>query len=312
VGAATFHIYRRVERQRGEIRGAFGRYVAPSVVEQLIANPEKLELGGEVREITLMFCDVRNFTSISETMNAHELTTFINELLTPLSETILNHRGTIDKYLGDSIMAFWNAPLDEPDHASLAASAALGMAARMPELNRIWKERAEAEGREFIPVRIGIGINTGNCCVGNLGSTQRFDYSAIGDEVNLASRLEGLTKLYGVTAIASERTVESLKDVPVIELDVVRVKGRSKPTRIYAFLDLLGEGAEEIVSPHREFLAAYRKQDWDAAEAKLSALRALGLSALDSYYALFASRIAAFRSDPPPAGWDGAFTALEK
>ncbi len=317
VGAATFHIYRRVELQRGEIRGAFGRYVAPQVVEQLIANPDRLELGGEVREITLMFCDVRNFTSISETMNAHELTTFINELLTPLSETILEHRGTIDKYIGDSIMAFWNAPLDEPDHASLAAKAALGMAARIPELNRHWQEQAEAAGNKFVPVRIGIGINTGNCCVGNLGSTQRFDYSAIGDEVNLASRLEGLSKLYGVTAVVSERTVEQLKDVRALELDLVRVKGRTRPTRIYTFLDLVGGGKTgELPALQEEFLAAYRKKEWDNAESVMERTRAhlqtLGISELDSYYSLFASRIAGYRSNPPSADWDGSFTAIEK
>jgi adenylate cyclase len=317
MGAATFHIYRRVELQRSEIRGAFGRYVAPSVVERLIANPERLELGGEVREISLMFCDVRNFTSISETMSASELTTFINELLTPLSETILDYRGTIDKYIGDSIMAFWNAPLDEPEHARLAVEAALGMAARIPELNRYWQESAEAAGQTFAPVKIGIGINTGNCCVGNLGSTQRFDYSAIGDEVNLAARLEGLSKLYGVTVIMSERTVERLKDIRVLELDVVRVKGRAMPTRIYTPLALAGgDRAEELAALQAEFLAAYRAQNWDSAKSVMERTRAflaaLGTTELDSYYALFASRIAAYRADPPPADWDGAYTALEK
>jgi adenylate cyclase len=312
VGAATFHIYRKVELQRGEIRGAFGRYVAPAVVERLIAHPERLELGGEVREITLMFCDVRNFTSISETMNAHELTTFINELLTPLSEAILTQRGTIDKYIGDSIMAFWNAPLDEQAHATLACNAALDMASRIPSLNRHWRDRAETAGREFSPVRIGIGINTGNCCVGNLGSTQRFDYSAIGDEVNLAARLEGLSKMYGVTGILSERTVAEWPGARTLELDVVRVKGRNRPARIYTFLDLLGEDASSAADPHSAFLAAYRNRAWAEADTMLDRLRALGISGLETYYALFASRIAAFRSNPPPADWDGAFTALEK
>jgi adenylate cyclase len=313
VGVATFHIYRRVETQRGEIRGAFGRYVAPAVVERLIAHPERLELGGEVREITLMFCDVRNFTSISETMSAHQLTTFINELLTPLSETILDHHGTIDKYIGDSIMAFWNAPLDDADHASLACRAALGMAAKMPDLNRIWQERAAEAGHAFMPVRIGIGINTGNCCVGNLGSTQRFDYSAIGDEVNLSARLEGLSKQYGVTAILSQRTVQDASGVAALELDVVRVKGRAQPTRIYTFLDLLtGHGAGRLPTAHGEFLASYRSQAWDEAEAALARCRALGIAELETYYTLFTSRIAAFRSSPPPRNWDGAFTALEK
>jgi adenylate cyclase len=214
-------------------------------------------------------------------------------------------------------MAFWNAPLDEPEHARLAVEAALGMAARIPELNRHWQERADAAGQTFARVKIGIGINTGNCCVGNLGSTQRFDYSAIGDEVNLAARLEGLSKLYGVTVIMSERTVERVKDTRVLELDVVRVKGRARPTRIYTPLVLVGgEKADELAALQAEFLAAYRGQNWDSAknvmERTRALLAALGTAELDSYYALFASRIAAYSVDPPPADWDGAYTALEK
>jgi adenylate cyclase len=315
VGAATFYVYRRVELQRGEIQSAFGRYVAPAVVDELLANPDKLELGGEVREITLLFCDVRNFTSISERMSAHELTTFINELLTPLSEIILAHRGTIDKYIGDSIMAFWNAPLDEPDHARLACNAALDMAVRMEALNRDWGERAAADGRKFEIVRIGIGINTGNCCVGNLGSTQRFDYSAIGDEVNIASRFEGLSKMYGVTAIAGERTASDSGPFPALELDLVRVKGRARPLRIYTLLDLLDGDHNlhaRIKLKHERFLKAYRGQEWDVAEAAIGECRSLGISAIDIYYSVFAARIAAFRARPPTADWDGAFTALEK
>jgi adenylate cyclase len=315
LGVATFHIYRRVELQRGEIRGAFGRYVAPAVVERLIANPEKLELGGEVREITLLFCDVRNFTSISEGMSAHELTAFINELLTPLSETILAHRGTIDKYIGDSIMAFWNAPLDDPDHAALACRSALQMSEQMKVLNKEWQHRAEEAGQVYRPVNIGIGLNTGNCCVGNLGSTQRFDYSAIGDEVNIASRFEGLSKTYGVTAIVGQRTINDSNGIGGLELDLVRVKGRAKPTTIYTFLGLLEGDANDLIhlpDRHGRFLDYYRKQEWDAAEAAVRECCSLGISGLETYYALFAARIASFRASPPPAGWDGAYTALEK
>ncbi len=204
VTTATIYVYRRAEQQRGEVRRAFGYYVAPAVVNEIIANPHKLELGGEVRELTLLFCDVRNFTSISERMTAHELTTFINRLLTPLSEIILTNRGTIDKYMGDAIMAFWNAPLDDAAHAANAWQSAFAMIRRMESLNDEWRKEAEAAGRTYSRVAIGIGINSGNCCVGNLGSSQRFDYSAIGDDVNVASRLEGLSKVYGVPVVVSE------------------------------------------------------------------------------------------------------------
>src|SRR5207245_6929719 len=202
----TVQVYRRVEAQRGEIRAAFGRYLAPAVIEEIIAHPDKLELGGEVRELTLMFCDVRNFTSISEHLSAVELTHFINALLTPLSEVILAHRGTIDKYMGDAIMAFWNAPLDEKDHHLNACEAALGMLERVDELNQAREQEAKEEGRPFIPLNAGIGLNTGTCVVGNMGSDQRFDYSVFGDSVNLASRLEGQSKEYGFPIIIGSRT----------------------------------------------------------------------------------------------------------
>ncbi|KAB2858714.1 MAG: adenylate/guanylate cyclase domain-containing protein, partial [Bauldia sp.] len=206
IAAATLTVYRRVEQQRSEVRRAFGYYVAPAVVDEIVADPTRLELGGEVRELTLLFCDVRNFTAISERMSAHELTRFINSLLTPLSAIILEERGTIDKYMGDAIMAFWNAPLDDADHANHACRAALAMTVAMAGLNRKWKAEAAAAGRAFHRVAIGIGINTGDCCVGNLGSEQRFDYSAIGDDVNIASRFEGLCRLYGVPIVVGEAT----------------------------------------------------------------------------------------------------------
>ena len=315
LAAATFYVYRRVEVQRGEVRKAFSRYVSPEVVSELIANPGKLTLGGEERELTLLFCDVRNFTTISERMSATELTRFINELLTPLTDVILEHRGTIDKYMGDAIMAFWNAPLDEPAHAQQACRSALAMTVKMHELNRIWRARAEAEGREHGEVRIGIGINTGQCCVGNLGSLQRFDYSAIGDEVNVASRFEGLAKVYGLTAIVGERTVRESNGFAAFELDRVRVKGRGRPAPIYTFSDLLaGNGADmtALAAAHGRFLHSYRSQLWDAAELAIAECRGHKLTVLDHYYSVFSSRIAAYRQTPPPKDWDGAFTALEK
>jgi adenylate cyclase len=248
-------------------------------------------------------------------LSATELTRFINELLTPLSDVILRNRGTIDKYMGDAIMAFWNAPLAVPDHAAQACRSALDMVARMHELNARWREEAEAAGKTHRDVRIGIGINTGNCCVGNLGSVQRFDYSAIGDEVNVASRFEGLAKVYGVTAIVGERTITDAPDLATIELDLVRVSGREKPAAIHTFCNLLVPDADRIVElqrAHADFLVHFRAQRWDAAEAAIAACQGLGIAELTHYYTLFLSRIAAYRTSPPPAEWGGVFTALEK
>jgi adenylate cyclase len=313
--AITFYIYRQVETQRSEVRSAFRRYLAPEVVEDIIASPAKLALGGEVRELTLMFCDVRDFTSISEGLTAAELTTFINELMTPLSDIILRERGTIDKYMGDAIMAFWNAPLDVSGHAQRACRAAIEMAGEMAGLNQNWQEKARAAGRTFTPVRIGIGINTGQCCVGNLGSKQRFDYSAIGDEVNVTSRLEGLTKLYGLPAVAGELTVHQCPGLAVLELDLIRVKGRAKPTRIFGLTDVLSSSAAEIarLRPlHEEFLQAYRAQKWDETEMLIAHCRKAGTGALDTYYAVFAARIETLRGAAPGCDWDGAYALTEK
>jgi adenylate cyclase len=315
VTAATLYVYAGVERQRHEVRRAFSYYVAPTVVNEIIAHPEKLELGGAVRELTLLFCDVRNFTSISERMNAHELTHFINSLLTPLSEIILTNRGTIDKYMGDAIMAFWNAPLDDPDHARNACQSALAMIRRMDELNEEWRLEAEAAGRQHNLVRIGIGINSGDCCVGNLGSSQRFDYSAIGDDVNVASRYEGLSKVYGVPIVLGETTIGRIPGLQAVELDVMRVKGRARPTRIYTPYEALridgavnGRHAER----HAAMLQAYRGTDWDGAEAAIADCEALDIEGLAALYALYRGRIAEWRQNPPPPDWDGTFTATSK
>ena len=311
----TIYVYRRVEQQRGEVRRAFGYYVSPSVVNEIIAHPDKLELGGEVRVLTLLFCDVRNFTSISEHMNAHELTQFINSLLTPLSEIIMENRGTIDKYMGDAIMAFWNAPLDDADHAGNALRSALAMIGRMDKLNEGWAKEAEAAGRAHTRVAIGIGINSGDCCVGNLGSSQRFDYSAIGDDVNVASRYEGLSKVYGVPIIIGEQTVKRIEDLKTIELDVMRVKGRAHPTRIYTAAAALGVAADTYASvsaKHAAFLEAYRRRDWDGAEAAIAECRGFGVAGLEKLYGVYHERIAEWRQTPPPADWDGTFTATSK
>jgi adenylate cyclase len=314
--AMTFYVYRGVETQRTAIRSAFGHYLSPTVIEEIIANPDKLELGGEVRELTLMFSDVRNFTSISEQLSAFELTRFINELLTPLTEVILRHRGTVDKYMGDAIMAFWNAPLDDAQHADNTCTAALEMATKLKEMNEQWAQQAASAQRPFQEVKIGIGINTGECCVGNMGSSIRFDYSAIGDEVNVTSRLEGLSKIFGVTAVIGEGTLARLKQsFPVLELDMVAVKGRGRPTRVYTLLALLGDDPDQLdrlEQRHKVFLDAYRWQRWDDAERALAACREIGVVKLETYYALFAARIAELRMAPLPSDWDGSFAMTEK
>ncbi len=315
VAAATTYIYRRVEQQRGEVRRAFSYYVSPRLVDEIIADPDRLELGGEVRDLSILFCDVRNFTSISERMTAHELTHFVNSLLTPLSEIILERRGTIDKYIGDAIMAFWNAPLDDPDHPQHAVDSAIAMIAKIREMNEVWRAEAEAAGRTHQTVAIGIGINTGDGCVGNLGSEQRFDYSVIGDNVNVASRYEGQSKTYGVPIVLGETTVARLSGVACLELDLMRVKGRTQPTRIYTALAALaaddGQRAR-IATLHEAMLAAYRAADWDAAEAAIAACREVGINGLETLYNVYRDRIADYRETPPPADWDGTFTATSK
>ena len=311
--AITSYVYHGVEAQRGQIRNAFSQYLSPVVIQEIIAHPDRLKLGGEERELTLMFCDVRNFTSISQDLSAVDLTTFINELLSPLTEIILEHRGTIDKYLGDAIMAFWNAPLDDPDHAAHACHAALKMATKMAELNATWRSRAEAEKRPFKRVDIGMGLNTGQCCVGNLGSTYRFDYSAIGDNVNITSRFEGLTKIYGVPAVVGQRSLAP--GIAALELDMVAVKGRTRPTPIFTLVDMLNadkEQLEDLEREHRAFLAAYRNQQWDAAERLINICRQIGVTQLDTCYSLFASRISELRQTSLSPTWDGSFAMTEK
>jgi adenylate cyclase len=305
----------RTENERREVRSAFGRYVSPAVVSQLAQHPEALRLGGETREMSLLFCDVRGFTTISERLEPEALTALVNRFLTPMTGVILDHGGTIDKYMGDCIMAFWNAPLRDPDHARHACAAALAMERELAALNaRLVAERAP--GAAPPPeLRIGIGINTGACCVGNFGSDQRFDYSVIGDEVNLASRLEGQSKTYGVTIVVGDATRQRVPGWHFLELDRLRVKGRREAERIHA---LLG-GAEAAAAPEavalREandaFLAAYRKGDFDAAAGLLSRCRELGPS-LEGLWALHAERLASLRGGPPPEGWDGSHDASTK
>lgn len=300
--ASTTYFYQRTEHQRANIRQAFSQYVAPDVVRQLTAHPERLKLGGEVRELTVLVCDVRNFSSIAERMNAEELTAFINSFLTPLSDIIIDTGGTIDKYMGDAILAFWNAPLDQSDHARRALQAAREIVQRMDELNRGWKAEADAAGRTFEDVRIGIGLNTGSCCVGNLGSERRFDYSAIGDAVNIASRLESLSKIWGLSLLVSEETMNHAGDAQLIEVALVRLKGRSGATRIFTALP-----RDVTVSDnHAAFLEAFAGGRFGEASALLAALEMSPTPELAKLYSHYSERLNAARISPPEA-WDGVY-----
>ncbi len=285
----VLYTFRQVERARAGIRRAFQHYVSPAVVDEIIADPTRLELGGEVRELTLLFCDVRNFSSLSEELSAAELTRFINELLTPLSDIILAHRGTIDKYMGDAIMAFWNAPLDDRDHARHALEAAAAMMAAMPRLNAEWQQRAAARGRSMPDVRIGIGVNTGPCCVGNLGTAQRFDYSAIGDEVNIASRLEQLTKDYGLGVIIGERTAAEVDGAGLVEIDQVQLRGRSGQSRIFTFVP--GDAEPDFAVAQRAFLGCLRETDPAVWQDALYRAKAAAPARFGPYYHLMLERL---------------------
>jgi adenylate cyclase len=301
----TLLSHRETERRQKEIRQAFSRYMSPHMVAELAKHPEKLRLGGESKTVTIMFSDIRGFTSLSEGLTSAELGQLINEFLTPMTEIITEHKGTIDKFIGDCIMAFWNAPLDDPDHAKNAIAAAQAMRKRLIELNQEWAKKGRPE------LQIGIGINTGECSVGNFGSQQRFDYSLLGDPVNLASRLEGLTKQYGVDFIIGEETAHLAADPGLVELDLVAVKGKSKAVRIYT-LPPHPIAAEQFFARHTALLDAYRQRDWEAALGMLDDKTLSEEAELAPVYDLFRQRIAQLQIDSPPGDWDGVFVAQDK
>jgi adenylate cyclase len=315
-----FSSFVREQTQRRQIRSAFGQYLSPALVEQLAQSPERLVLGGEEREMTIMFSDMRGFTSISETYKSDPqgLTQLMNRFLTPLTNAILNRKGTIDKYMGDAIMAFWNAPLDDKDHQLNACEAALDMLREVDVLNHEREKEALDKGSPFIPLNVGVGLNTGSCVVGNMGSDMRFDYSVFGDSVNLASRLEGQSKQYGFPIIVGSNTALAVKDkFAILELDFIMVKGKSEPEVIYAIC-----GREDVALSARfqrlrnltiEMLACYRSRDWDGAFAAMGRGRRTDVaSSLTLLYDLYEARIRDFQSDPPPENWSGAFVLATK
>ena len=310
--------YARERRMRETVSRAFGQYLSPTLVERLARDPGALRLGGERRTLSILFSDVRDFTSLAERMqdDPEGLTRLLNRLLNPLSDAVLEANGTIDKYIGDCLMAFWNAPLDDPDHAGNAVAAALAMLEAVARLNEELAGEAAATGRAAPRLAVGIGINTGACVVGNMGSDARFDYSALGDAVNLASRLEGVSKRYGVPLVIGPETEAAVRGRFVtLELDRIAVKGRTGAVGIFTVLgpaDRPGGGdLGALRAAHEALLRAYRAQDWDAAEQAIARCRPLAPE-LAAYYDMLAARIAAFRTAPPPPDWNGVHEAAEK
>jgi adenylate cyclase len=298
--AASLSLYGQKRRQLSQMQALFGRFVSSAVVERLAEQPEAAQLGGAQRVLTLMFCDLRSFTTLSEGLSAVELTSLLNEYLTPMTNIVLKQMGTVDKYMGDAIMAFWNAPLDDPKHASHAVAAALEMRATLKELNRNWEERAAREGRPLRRLKFGMGLNTGECCVGNLGSTLRFDYSAIGDEVNVASRLEGACKFFDVDIVASEATRAQAANFAWLEIDSVLLKNKAKPVAAYALAGDATLAADpqfvELAALNAKMLAAYRERDFATARALAKQARALAPESVAGLYGFnerrFAERLA--------------------
>jgi adenylate cyclase len=305
VGLTNQLLYAASNRARARLRRSFEHYLPPHYVAELARNPEKLKLGGEIKLITVMFCDIRGFTTLSEGLSATELGQLINEFLTPMTDIIMARKGTIDKYIGDCIMAFWNAPLDDPDHAENAVVAAQDMRRKLVELNAAWTAARRPE------LHIGIGVNTGECSVGNFGSHQRFNYSLLGDPVNLSSRLEGLTKQYGVDLIIGEETAERLDTPGLIELDLVAVKGKKNAVRIYTLPPHPVE-SQQYLARHAALLAAYRQRDWDVALGLLEDPVLAAEREMAPVYGLFRERIERLKDEALPPDWDGVFVAHEK
>ncbi|MGM0508814.1 MAG: CHASE2 domain-containing protein [Fusobacteriota bacterium] len=296
------------ELEKKKIKDAFNHYTNPKLIDELLKNPDKLKLGGERKEMTAFFSDIQGFTSISEKMDPTELVEFLNRYLSKMTDIILDNDGMVDKYEGDAIMAIFGAPLDLKDHALKCCYSALEYQKKLSKLRKIWKK----EGLPEILVRIG--INTGDMLVGNMGSENRFDYTAMGDEVNLASRLEGANKFYGTYIMISENTYEKVKDsVEVRELDIIRVKGKEKPVKVYELLSKKGELNsldKKMLVYYKLGLKEYRNKNWD--EAINNFKKGLEIKKGDSVLNLYINRCETFKKEPPDKDWDGVYTFTTK
>jgi adenylate cyclase len=300
------------EREKRRVRSAFGQYLSPEVVRRLLVNPRLVD--PKKTEITVMFSDIRGFTTISEKLDAQELALFLNQYLSDMTSLVFDHHGTLDKYIGDAVMAFWGAPFEERGHAAKACKAALKMMDRVRELQEKW----EAEGKPHLD--IGIGLNTGMASVGNMGSALRYGYTALGDAVNLSSRLEALNKDYGTHIIVNESTYEAAKESGFLfrELDLIRVKGKLQPVVIWELIGSPGAdtvyGTPEEVRSRVELFerarALYGKRQWQAAQQAFEEI--LDRWPDDGPSRAYWKRCQEYLFEEPPAAWDGVFTMTHK
>ncbi len=293
---------------RQKIKGAFQHYVSAAVVEEMLEHPEKLQLGGERKFLSVLFSDIRGFTSISELMESQELVEFLNEYLTAMTEIVMEQLGTLDKYMGDAIMAIYGAPVDQADHAFRACVCALKMMERLHEMQAVWQSQGKP------PMNIGIGVNSGSMTVGNMGSQKRFDFTVMGDHVNLASRLEGTNKQYGTNIIISEFTYGEVSDRMIVrELDMVRVKGKQDPVRIYELVGQAGQVTPQTlawIDCFHQGLSAYRRTQWEQAIAHFERVQELKRD--DPPASLYIQRCETYQHTPPPLNWDGVYIMTTK
>lgn len=304
----TVHRYLTEEKEKKKIRGAFQYYLSPTVVEQMLRNPERLKLGGEKKELTVLFSDIRGFTSFSEQMTPENLVKFLNEYLSKMTEIVFKYDGLLDKYMGDAIMAIWGAPLEQPDHHLRACYTALEMVSELRILREKWRNQG------MPALNIGVGINTGLMVVGNMGSEKRFDYTVMGDSVNLGSRLEGLNKLYGTSIIVSEFTYSLVKEeILGRELDLVRVKGKDQPVRIYELLaryPIATPAQRDLAQEFQAALVAYHNRQWSKAETIWKDI--LQKFPADEPSKLYIERCQMLMQNPPPPDWDGVYSITTK
>jgi adenylate cyclase len=300
------------EKEKRRVRSAFGQYLSPEVIRRLLVNPRLVE--PKKTDITVMFSDIRGFTTISEKLDAQDLALFLNQYLSDMTGLVFEHHGTLDKYIGDAVMAFWGAPFEEPGHAGRACNTALKMMVRVREMQKKW----EAEGKPRLD--IGIGLNTGVASVGNMGSALRYGYTALGDTVNLSSRLEGLNKDYGTHILVNETTHVAAKDEGFVfrELDLIRVKGKLQPVTIHELIGRAGEPStygtpDEVRTRLNAFLQArdlYRKRQWEEAQKTFQTV--LDKWPDDGPSRTYWKRCQDYLFDEPPSGWDGVFTMTHK